>query len=133
MNLKEKAKKATEKKMHESEITKGRNKIKLEELIASRGNNLHICGVDILQVKEGNDYREAAAMIVTEDPDNWTFGGASLFSIVNEWQDPGSPEAEPISIDAINAELKVSPIEFNISKQQQKKDPRKSFWKYEVV
>lgn len=133
MNLKEKAKKATNKEMHESEITKGRNKIKLEELIASRGNNLHICGVDILQVKDGNEYRAAAAMIVSEDPDNWTFGGASLLSIVNEWQDPGSPEAEPISIDAINAELKTAPIEFNISKQQQKKDPRKSFWKYEVV
>lgn len=133
MNLKETAKKAASKETKESAITQGRDKIKLEELVAQYGNTLTICGVDVLQVKDGDSYRPAAAMIVQEDSKHWTFGGASLLTIINAWQDPGAQEMEPISIDLINAELKKAPIKFNIVKTQQKKDPRKSFWKYDVV
>ena len=132
MNLREKAKKATSRK--ESTITKGREKMKLEELVASIGKRVTICGVDILAVKDRdtNEKRDTAAMIVLEDAKHWVFGGAALLTIIEEWLTPEEGEPAP-TIENINEELSAHPIAVNLEKRQQKGDSRKSYWNYEIV
>lgn len=132
MNLKEKAKKATSRK--ESEITKGREKMKLEELVASIGKRVTICGVDILAVKDRdtNEKRDTAAMIVIEDAKHWVFGGAALLNIINEWLTPEEGEEAP-TMEDINKELASHPVAVVLEKKTQKGDSRKTYWNYDIV
>ena len=138
MGLKDRAKKATEANLNSSALTEGREKIKLEELVAIAGNKLHIDGVDILQVndkdQDGNKIkRDAAAMTVTEDQKHWTFGGALLSSIINEWRYPSDQDTEALTLDQINNELRKDPLLVKIEKRSQKNDPRKTYWHYEIM
>ena len=135
MNLREKAKKTTESNGNNSAVCNDREKIKLEELVAACGNKLHIKAVDVLQVNDQDTKgkREAAAMVVVENDKVWTFGGATLLNIIKEWLTPENPDEPAYTIDQVNEELGKEPLYVKVTKENQKNDPRKTFWRYEIL
>lgn len=138
LNLKGKAKKAAAGNMNDSKILEGREKIKLEELVASYGKDLNIVAVDVIQVNDKDDdgnktKKDAAVMVVAEAPRNWVFGGGTLLSIISSWLIPEDPDEPAPTMDQINEELKAAPISVRLEKRSQVNDPRKTYWHYEIT
>lgn len=138
LNLKAKAKKAAELTLTKSKLLEGKDKIRLDELVAQHGKSLHIIGVDVVSVNDKDDAgnkikKDAAVMVVAEAPTKWCFGGGSLLSIITEWLIPEEEGAEAPTIDQINEELKADPLAIELEKRTQKGDARKSFWHYDIL
>ena len=138
LNLRDKAAKAAAGNTNDSKVLEGREKIKLEELVAAYGKTLNIIAVDVISVNDKDDdgnktKKDAAIMVVSEAPKNWAFGGGTLLSIVSSWLTPDGEDELAPTIDDINADLANDPIKITLEKRNQVNDPRKTYWHYEIM
>ena len=126
--LSDAAKKATNRE--EAPITKGREKIKQEELVASYGHQLSIIEVGYVPMKDndGQGLKNVPCMVVAEAPKCWCSGGIVLGKIIEEWL-----QLFDGSMDQLNSELKAEPVMIKLEKQKQKNNDSRSVWVYTVI
>lgn len=120
MDYKALAAKAVEK--NDNPFTEGKEKITLEELIASYGHNLKILEVGYVTMKGV----EVPCMCTAEAPHNWCSGGAVLGNLIEGC-------IKESSLEDFNAYLANNPLPVHIEKKKQKKDPSRTYWHYDVT